>query len=103
MSIIRTTFITAYRARWRPNYWDALALIFVLAVISLFAWNAKQMTTPYEVGQVTSISLDSSYLPFYACRTVVRMLIAMVASLLFTFIFGTWAAKSPRAERLIIP
>ena len=103
MSIIRTTLITAYRARWRPNYWDVMALVFVLAVISLLAWNAKQMSTPYEVGQATPISLAPSVLPFYACRTVVRMLIAMMVSLLFTFIFGTWAAKSHRAERLIIP
>jgi NitT/TauT family transport system permease protein len=103
LDIIRSTFKTAYRAKWRPNYWDVLALVFVLAIISLLAWNAKQMTTPYEIGQVTPISLDSSYLPFYAGRTVVRMLIAMGFSLLFTFIFGTWAAKSHRAERIIIP
>jgi NitT/TauT family transport system permease protein len=103
MSIIRTTFMTAYRAKWRPNYWDVLALVFVLAVIGLLAWNAKQMATPYEIGQVTPISLNPNVLPFYACRTVVRMLIAMAVSLLFTFIFGTWAAKSYRAERLIVP
>jgi NitT/TauT family transport system permease protein len=61
------------------------------------------MTTPYHIGQVIPISLDPSHLPFYAGRTVVRMLIAMVVSLLFTFTFGTWAAKSVRAQRLIIP
>ncbi|MBA3662420.1 MAG: ABC transporter permease subunit [Gammaproteobacteria bacterium] len=61
------------------------------------------MATPYHIGQVIPISLDPHYLPFYAGRTVVRMLIALVFSLLFTFIFGTWAAKSHRAERLIVP
>lgn len=100
---IRTTFMTAYRSRLYPNYWDMLALLFVLAVITLFAWNARQMATPYQLGQQIPISLDPSVLPFYAGRTVVRMLIAMLISLIFTFIFGTWAAKSPRAERLIIP
>ena len=103
MSFIRNTFMTAYRARVYPNYWDMLSLVFVLAVISLFAWNAKQMTTPYEIGQIIPISLEPAVLPIYAGRTVVRMLIAMGVSLLFTFIFGTWAAKSYRAERLIIP
>lgn len=95
--------MTAYRARMYPNYWDMLALIFVLAVITFFAWTAKQMATPYQLGQVIPISLDSSVLPFYAARTVVRMLIALCFSLLFTFIFGTWAAKSQRASRIIIP
>lgn len=103
MSLLRTTFMTAYRARLYPNLWDLLALIVVLAIIVLFAWNAKQMTTPYQIGQVIPISLDPRNLPFYAGRTVVRMLIALLVSLLFTFIFGTWAAKKERAARLIIP
>lgn len=103
MSFLRTTFMTAYRARLYPNYWDILALLFVLSVISLFAWDAKQMATPYQLGQVIPISLDPHVLPFYAIRTVVRMLIALCFSLLFTFTFGTWAAKSKRASRMIIP
>lgn len=103
MSSLKTTFMTAYRARLYPNYWDMLALVFVLAIISLFAWNAKLMTTPYELGQVIPITLDPHALPLYAGRTVVRMLIAMIFSLLFTFTFGTWAAKSRRAGRIIIP
>lgn len=103
MSFIRTTFSSANRERLYPNFWDVLALVLVLAIIMFFAWNARQMATPYQIGQEIPISLSLSMLPFYAGRTVIRMLIAMLFSLLFTFIFGTWAAKSRRAERLIIP
>lgn len=103
MSFLRTTFLTAYKARMYPNYWDMLALLFVLAVITFFAFTARQMSTPYQLGQVIPISLDPSHLPFYAARTVVRMLIALFVSLLFTFTFATWAAKSRRAEKMIIP
>lgn len=103
MSFIRTTFMSVYRSRLYPNYWDFIALFLVLAGISLFAWNAKQMTTPYALGQTIPISLHPSMLPMYAARTVVRMLIALLVSLSFTFIFGTWAAKSDRAARIIIP
>lgn len=103
MSFIRTTFMSAYRSRLYPNYWDIIALFLVLAGISLFAWNAKQMTTPYALGQTIPISLHPGNLPMYAVRTIVRMLIALLVSLLFTFIFGTWAAKSDRASRIIIP
>jgi NitT/TauT family transport system permease protein len=103
MGFVRTTFMSAYRSRLYPNYWDILAVLFVLGIITLFALNAKQMATPYQLGQVIPISLHPSALPIYAGRTVVRMLIALLCSLLFTFIFATWAAKSRRAEKIIIP
>ena len=103
MSIFRDSFMEAYRSRAYPNYWDMFALLFVLSALALLAWSARQMSTPYHLGQTIAISLDTSILPFYAARTVVRMLIAMLFSLLFTFIFGAWAAKSKRAERIIIP
>lgn len=103
MNFLRSSFITEFKRKPYPNYWDFLALFFVLSVIMLLAWNAKQMTSPYHVGQAIPISLDPKYLPGYALRTVLRMLLALIFSFLFTFTFATWAAKSRRAERLIIP
>jgi NitT/TauT family transport system permease protein len=49
------------------------------------------------------LSLDPALLPGYALRTALRMLIAMGVSLLFTFTYATWAAKSPRAGLLLVP
>lgn len=103
MISLRNTFMTVYKGRLYPNYWDMIALCLALSLIFLLAWNAKQMAVPYHLGQVTAISLKISNLPGYAVRTVLRMLIAMIFSLLFTFIFATWAAKSHRAGRIIIP
>lgn len=103
MSLPRNAMMAVYRNRLYPNYWDVIALMLVLAVISALAWNARQMTVPYALGQMIPVSLDPIHLPGYALRTVTRMLIALFFSLLFTFIFGTWAAKSPRARLLIIP
>jgi NitT/TauT family transport system permease protein len=103
MSFFRQTFMTVYKNRLYPNYWDILAFIFVFSVISLLAWTAKQMNAPYHLGSVMPISLDPHYLPFYALRTVLRMLIALLCALLFTLTIATWAAKSKRAERFIIP
>lgn len=103
MNSLRNTFMNAYKARLYPNYWDIIALLFVFGIIAILAWQAKQMTAPYHLGQVIPISLDPINLPGYALRTVLRMLIALMISLLFTFTFGTWAAKSKRAERVIIP
>lgn len=103
MSFLRNPLMTAYKGRLYPNYWDIIALLFALGVIALLAWDAKQMAAPYHLGEVIPISLDPRHLPGYALRTVSRMLIALFFSLLFTFTLGTWAAKSKRAGRIIIP
>lgn len=86
-----------------PNYWDAVALLLVVGLILLLGIGAKAMTGQYQLGQTIPISLDPKELPYYSLCTVLRMLIALFVSLLFTFCFGTWAAKSRHAERIIIP
>lgn len=86
-----------------PNLWDIAALFVVLAIIIVLAIAAKQMSSPFDLGEPIAIHLSALYLPDYALRTVMRMFIAMGISLLITFIFGTWAAKSRHAERIIIP
>lgn len=86
-----------------PNHWDLIAAIFVLAVIILLGYGANAMIGKFDIGNPIAISLDPRILPYYTLRTVLRMGIAMFFSLLFTFIFGTWAAKSRQAERIIIP
>lgn len=86
-----------------PNLWDIAALLVVLAIIIVLAIAAKQMSSPFDLGEPIAIHLSAWYLPDYALRTVMRMFIAMGISLLITFIFGTWAAKSRHAERIIIP
>jgi len=98
------TFAKNELASWNyPNYWDAVALCLVLAILVLLGIGAKGMATPYHLGDVIPISLDPANLPYYAFRSILRMGIALMCSLLFTFIIGTAAAKSTHAERIIIP
>jgi len=86
-----------------PNYWDAVALILVFAVICLIGLGARSMLGQFHLGETVSISLNPAYLPYYALLTVLRMFVALFLSLLFAFIFATWAAKSRQAEKIIIP
>lgn len=95
--------LTKLRVQVYPNSWDFCALILVLTVLVSLGWGLREMTGPYQLGQVLPVSLSPAMLPSYALQSVLRMAIAMVFSFLFTFTIGTWAAKSPRAERLIIP
>lgn len=85
------------------NRWDLLLLILVLSILFFLGWAGKQMATPYSLGQQLPISLDPVHLPFYALRTVLRMFIALIISIIFTFIVGALAAKNRRAEQIIIP
>lgn len=86
-----------------PNRWDAVLLPLVIASLFLFAWSTQQMAVPYLPGRPLPLSLDPSNLPGYAMRTTMRMLLAMAASLLFTFAYGGLAGKSARAESVLIP
>jgi NitT/TauT family transport system permease protein len=95
--------IVAWPSRLRPNYWDGIALPVVIGGIILAGWASQQMAVPYQPGQVLPISLDPSNLPAYGARTVLRMIAALVASLVFSLGYAAIAAKSKRAEKLLIP
>ena len=68
----------------------------------------------YELVQVSrewvgvtrpTIEIDLSpwALPHYTFFSLTRGLAAYVLSLLFTLVYAFWAAKDPRAERILIP
>jgi NitT/TauT family transport system permease protein len=69
----------------------------------LLAWASQQMSVPFHPGEQLVISLDPIHLPEYALRTVMRMTGALVASLVFSLAYAAVAAKSKRAEKLLIP
>ncbi|MCL9684464.1 ABC transporter permease [Legionella maioricensis] len=85
------------------NRWDILLLLIVFSVLFFLGWAGSQMATPYQLGEPIPISLAPSNLPFYALRTVLRLFIALIFSIVFTFIIGALAAKNRRAEQIIIP
>ena len=91
------------RSRILPNVYDLAAFAFLAAVAVLMLHGVAQMRQPLEGLTASPISLDPALLPEYALRTTLRMLAAIVASLLFTFIVATLAAKNRRAESIIIP
>ena len=98
-----STVAALARARMLPNGYDLVAFALVAAVIVLVTHGAIAMRAPFDALSSTPVSLDVSRLPEYALRTTLRMLAAMAFSLLFTFTVATLAAKSRRAELIIIP
>ena len=83
--------------------WDVLAVLLVLGLLVFLAEASRHLLQPLTELQLQPVSLDPANLPEYAARTTLRMLIAMLLSLLFTFTYATLAAKNKRAERLLVP
>jgi NitT/TauT family transport system permease protein len=86
-----------------PGSRDLAALILVVGVVILLGGGARQMIEPAAHAQAVPISLSPAALPLYTLRTVLRMLAALAASLFFTLTYATLAAKSRRAEMVLIP
>jgi len=83
--------------------WDIVAFIIVMGLVTLLAWGSRLMSVPYTFGEQIPLSLDPVHLPLYALRTVLRMVSALIISFAFTFIYATIAAKSRRAESILVP
>jgi NitT/TauT family transport system permease protein len=86
-----------------PNRYDVIVFLAVGALLVAVAHGAKSMHRPLEGLEINPVSLDPANLPQYALLTTLRMFAALGFSLLFTFIVAPLAAKSKKAERLIIP
>jgi NitT/TauT family transport system permease protein len=86
-----------------PGWYDVLAVLLMVAVVILLGLGGGQMVAPFVLTQQPRISLSPSVLPEYALRTTMRMLAALLASLIFTMTYATAAAKSRRAEMVLIP
>ncbi len=95
--------VVAWPRRLRPNFWDLIALPLAIGLVALIAWSSQQMSVPFAEGQQITISLSPWKLPEYGLRTVMRMLIALAVSLVFSLAYAALAAKSRRAEKLLIP
>ncbi|HYM33184.1 MAG TPA: ABC transporter permease subunit [Candidatus Cybelea sp.] len=101
---VTTVIEPSYRPReLRPTRWDVIAALVVFGLLVTLASEFGELAKPLGPSGPTPITLDPAELPYYAFRTVSRMFLALGVSLLFTFGYATLAAKSRRAERLMVP
>jgi NitT/TauT family transport system permease protein len=83
--------------------WDVLAFIVVIGLVVFLGETSRGLFAPLTALETTPISLNPAYLPEYAARTTFRMFAALALSLVFTLTYATWAAKSERAGKLLVP
>ena len=86
-----------------PNLYDVVIFILIAGGLVLLAHGAHEMGAPLATLDVAPVTLDPANLPEYALRTTLRMFAAIFASLVFTFVVATLAAKSRKAELVIVP
>jgi NitT/TauT family transport system permease protein len=86
-----------------PNLFDLAAILCIAGLMFLVASGARATFAPLASPEVVAIHLDPAYLPWYALRTTMRMFAALFCSVLFTFTYATWAAKSRRAGKILVP
>lgn len=77
-------------------------LLFLALVLLTVAFRGAAAPFNAATPDLT-VSLDPRNLPYYGLRTVSRMVLAVLCSLVFTLVYATAAAKSSRAERVLIP
>ena len=85
------------------NVWDLVALAIIVGVFITISHGARGTVAPIQSLQLHPISLDPWRLPEYAVRTSMRMIAAMIASLVFALGYATLAAKSRHAEIVLVP
>ncbi len=95
--------ISVLKTRYVPGRWDVIAFVLVFSFFAYLGDTAHALTGSLAHLEAQPISLDPRYLPDYAAQTALRMLIAMGASLVFTFTYATLAAKSRRAATVLVP
>jgi NitT/TauT family transport system permease protein len=104
--VTRTTFPSAEALRPHRFFsrWDLVVIPLVLVGLYLLTVAFRGVVVPFAPGTPDmSVSLDPVNLPYYGLRTLFRMLLAVLAGLVFTLTYATLAAKSRRAEQVLIP
>ena len=83
---------------------DVLVGVGLVALIyGVFRLGKTVNTSELSAHVSSQVSTDPANLPYYCLRSLSRMFIALALSLVFTFVYGTAAARSRRARLVLIP
>ncbi|HVP87480.1 MAG TPA: ABC transporter permease subunit [Casimicrobiaceae bacterium] len=95
--------VSVVAVRLLPTRWDLIVVPLLLVCFVILGHGARQMAQPLSALETAPLTLAPAALPGYALRTTLRMLAALLLSLVFTFTYGTLAAKNRRAGALLVP
>ncbi|MBS1847359.1 MAG: ABC transporter permease subunit, partial [Actinobacteria bacterium] len=83
---------------------DAAVVVAIAVMLWLLVSVAHGVNEPFNPAHAaSSVSTDPSTLPYAALRSLARMFAALFFSVVFTFVYATAAARSRRAEKILVP
>jgi NitT/TauT family transport system permease protein len=105
MPLINTnTLNNSARYSWQKwLFSNIFAASFIVASLIFFGWGDAQLETPVHEMSQQAINLDGYNLFFYSARTMLRMIIGIIISVIFSVCYATLAIKSKKAEQVLIP
>src|SRR5882724_12095865 len=93
-----------FAARPGAGLADAVLLLGAVALLFGVLRLAHGATAPWTPELAPStVSTDPRELPYYAARSLLRMFVALLLSVVFTFVYATAAARLRRAEKVLLP
>ncbi|MCT9093401.1 ABC transporter permease subunit [Streptomyces sp. ASQP_92] len=87
----------------RLSWVDAVVAAAVLVLFYVVLQVGHGTTVRFSTDQSIKVDTDPAALPYDAARSLLRMFVALAASVVFTFGYALAAAKSRRLERVLIP
>ena len=107
MTIFTTSGKSGASAQVDENtrFWsDIIVCVGIIALFGVSAFLLQRINQPIGPSGIPSaVSTDLINLPYYTLRSVFRMILALIASLIFTIIYGSLAARSRRLGKVLIP
>ena len=101
---VRQVFAADVRARLStPLLADVAVAVAIFLLLFAAVALADSADVPLPPSNDAKISSNPADLPYYAMRSLFRMMIALVLSYAFALMFGYWAARNRKAERLMVP
>ena len=95
------------RGLWRRpalRWPDVLVVAALIALLFGLLRLGPALNAPFLPKTAPSqVSTDPANLPYYAVRSLLRMFVALLISIIFTFVYATAAARLRRAEKVLIP
>ncbi len=101
---MKITYDYLFASRLRtPNIFDMIAIAIISTIFYLLWWSAASLHAPYKIGQELILEFSFYHLMYYSLRTLMRMLCAMILSILVTFAVGSLMAKNKTYRQILLP
>lgn len=94
--------ITTKKIKKNFNIWDAFAITLVIWLFVALKNTMGYMYSPVPLSLGNTLSLDPIHLPEYAFRSIIRIFLALTASIIFSVIYALVAAKNKYLQKAMI-